>query len=124
MSIYQYKTSLYKYKTMIYKHKIKIYKDKRLIYLDITVYALDKAILHKDIISLYKHLQIRYGDITPPYVDFVHYVLEYYRNTFLSGRTRVYFFGFAQTMIYDFQNTILNSHWHCRQQMPQKPIES
>ena len=30
----------------------------------------------------------------------------------------VYFFGFAQTTIHDFQNTRLNSKWNC--QMTQK----
>ena len=29
-------------------------------------------------------------------------------------------FGFAQNMMHDFQNTILNSWWHCLEQMPQK----
>ena len=31
-------------------------------------------------------------------------------------------FGFAQNTIHDFQNTILNSKWHCLQQMPQKHV--
>ena len=30
------------------------------------------------------------------------------------------FFGFAQNTIHDFQNTALNSKWHCLRQMPQK----
>ena len=25
----------------------------------------------------------------------------------------IYLFGFAETLIHDFQNTILNSFWHC-----------
>ena len=29
-------------------------------------------------------------------------------------------FGFAQITIHDFQNTVLNSQWHCLRQMPQK----
>ena len=29
-------------------------------------------------------------------------------------------FGFAQNMMHDFQNTVLNSLWHCLRQMPQK----
>ena len=28
--------------------------------------------------------------------------------------------GFAQNTIHDFQNTVLNSKWHCLRQMPQK----
>ena len=36
---------------------------------------------------------------------------------------RVYFLHFAQTVtINDFQNTIMNSQWHCFQQMPQKTL--
>ena len=31
-------------------------------------------------------------------------------------------FGFAQNAIHGFQNTVLNSQWHCLRQMPQKPI--
>ena len=29
-------------------------------------------------------------------------------------------FGFAQNTKHDFQNTVLNSWWHCLRQMPQK----
>ena len=32
----------------------------------------------------------------------------------------VYFLQFAQTKIHDFQNTVLNSQWHCLRQIPQK----
>ena len=35
----------------------------------------------------------------------------------LTGSTS---FGFAQNTIHDFQNTVLNSYWHCLRQMPQK----
>ena len=35
----------------------------------------------------------------------------------LTGSTS---FGFAQNMIHDFQNTVLNLLWHCLRQMPQK----
>ena len=28
--------------------------------------------------------------------------------------------GFAQNTIHDFQNTVLNSKWHCLRQTPQK----
>ena len=34
----------------------------------------------------------------------------------LKGSTS---FGFAQNMIHGFQNTLLNSYWHCLRQMPQ-----
>ena len=30
------------------------------------------------------------------------------------------YFGFAQNTIHDFQNTVLNSQWHCLRQMQQK----
>ena len=30
------------------------------------------------------------------------------------------FFGFAQNTVHDFQNTVLNSLWHCLRQMQQK----
>ena len=39
------------------------------------------------------------------------------RETSLIGSTS---FGFAQNTIEDFQNTVLNSKWHCLRQMPQK----
>ena len=39
------------------------------------------------------------------------------REMSLKGSTS---FGFAQNMMHDFQNTILNSKWHCLRQMPQK----
>ena len=35
----------------------------------------------------------------------------------LKGSTS---FSFAQNTIYDFQNTVLNTYWHCLRQMPQK----
>ena len=31
--------------------------------------------------------------------------------------------GLAQNTIDDFQNTVLNSMWHCLRQIPQKPGE-
>ena len=40
-----------------------------------------------------------------------------HRETSLIGSTS---FGFAQNTRYDFQNTVLNSQWHCLWQMPQK----
>ena len=39
------------------------------------------------------------------------------REMSLIGSTS---FGFAQNTIHDFQNTLLNSLWHCLRQMPQK----
>ena len=39
------------------------------------------------------------------------------REMSLIGSTS---FGFAQNTIHDFQNTVLNSKWHCLRQMPQK----
>ena len=39
------------------------------------------------------------------------------REMSLIGSTS---FGFAQNTIHDFQNTVLNSLWHCLQQFPQK----
>ena len=38
----------------------------------------------------------------------------------LMGST---FFGTAQTMIHNFQNTLLNSYWQCFRQMPQSDGE-
>ena len=38
-------------------------------------------------------------------------------ETSLIGSTS---FGFAQNTIHDFQNTVINSSWHCLRQMPQK----
>ena len=39
------------------------------------------------------------------------------REISLIGSTS---FGFAQNTIHDFQNTVLNSYWHCLRQTPQK----
>ena len=39
------------------------------------------------------------------------------RQMSLIGSTS---FGFARNTIHDFQNTVLNSYWHCLRQMPQK----
>ena len=39
------------------------------------------------------------------------------REMSLIGSTS---FGFAQNTMHDFQNTVLNSWWHCFRQMPQK----
>ena len=39
------------------------------------------------------------------------------REMSLTGSTS---FGFAQNAIHDFQNIVLNSQWHCLQQMPQQ----
>ena len=41
------------------------------------------------------------------------------REMCLIGST---FFGFAQNTIHDFQNTVLNSLWHCLRQMPQRKL--
>ena len=51
------------------------------------------------------------------YVD-VSYILECYRReiSFIGSTS----FGFAQNTINDFQNTVLNSYWHCLRQTPQK----
>ena len=34
------------------------------------------------------------------------------------------FCGFAQNTIHGFQNTLINSQWHCLRQMPQKRTEN
>ena len=39
------------------------------------------------------------------------------REMILIGSTS---FGFVQNTIHVFQNTVLNSYWHCLRQMPQK----
>ena len=40
-----------------------------------------------------------------------------HREMSLIGSTS---FNFAQNTMHDFQNTVLNSEWHCLRQMPQK----
>ena len=42
-----------------------------------------------------------------------------HREMNLLGSTS---FGFAQNTIHDFQNTVLNSQWHCLRKMPQKRL--
>ena len=45
--------------------------------------------------------------------------LTCHREISIIGSTS---FGFAQNTILDFQNTVLNSWWHCLRQTPQKPL--
>ena len=56
-----------------------------------------------------------YDNITN--VFFRGHYFEFTRIFILNESTSL---GYAQNTTHDFQNTVLNSYWHCLRQLPQK----